>query len=83
MVEFNTTSITTSKAANAKENEPWLIQFDDEITDLGEGSCEYVLATMLKDFLLLSDSDSTTIAADTARRTDNFQQQEYFPSDTA
>jgi hypothetical protein len=80
VVEFNTTSITTSKAANVTEKELWLIQLDDEITDLGEGSCECVLATMLKDFLLLSDSDSTTIAADTTRRIDNFQQ-EYLPPD--
>lgn len=36
---------------------------------------------MLKDFLLLPEGDSTTLAADTARRIDNFQQQEYLPSD--
>jgi hypothetical protein len=82
MVEFDTTSITTSEAGSATEKEPWLTQFDNEITDLGEGTSEYVLATMLKDFLLLSNSDSTNIAADTARRIDNFQQQEYLPSDT-
>jgi hypothetical protein len=69
-----------SEAANATGKEPWLTQFDDEISESSEGSSGFFLAEMPKDFLLPS-GDSTTLAAETARHIEEFQQQDYLTSD--
>lgn len=71
-----------SKAtANTTEKKPWLTQFDDEISEKGEGSCEFFFAEILKDFLILPEGDSTTLAANTAREIVDFQEKYFLPSD--
>jgi hypothetical protein len=70
-----------SEAANATGKEPWLTQFDDEISESGEGSSGFFYAEMPKDFLLLPSGDSTTLAAETARHIEEFQKQDYLTSD--
>lgn len=59
-------------------NEPWTTSFEKEISDWGEETSEYVLAHILKEFLL-SDGDST--AAETASRIAGVYDEDYLPSD--
>lgn len=59
-----------SEAANAGK-EPWVTQLDTEISGWDNETCEYDLAMILKELLLL-DEESTQ--ADTAHKIDNFNE---------
>jgi len=68
-------------AAKTTEKEAWLIQFDAEMDEHGDGSCEFFFAEILKEFLLLPDGDPTTLAANTAREIVDFREKDFLPSD--
>lgn len=61
------------------EKEPWTIQLDVELSRWGEGTCQDLFALILKDFLLFQIA--TPPVVDTARRVDDFYEQEYLPAD--
>lgn len=65
--------------ADALDQEPWIVLFDQERNNLGESTHEAALGNIVKDLLLTDDKDAA--ASDTAQRIQNYYDQEYFVAD--
>ena len=69
-----------SDTTKSTKEEPWLTNFELETGDTGN-TYEEDLAVILKDFILDSSADFTTLGAMTARKIDTFYRQEYLTAD--